>query len=331
MCLDGLEQCVLDSVSVHKEKNWAPKVTTVRYADDFVITGATPRQQEYRIKPAVAEFLDERGLKQHPTKTLITNVQNGFDFLGYNFKLYPTTTNSRGLRMLIKPSKKSIQKIKGKIKELFDSSNHFSAGFLIIKRNPMLRGWANYHSCVVASECFKALDRYQWNKVWKWAKKKSGKLGGKRVKGKYFKAVGGGNWVFFRHTASGKEVQLFNLKRVPIKRHQLVLNLNPFEDENREYFLKRKSKSSLLAAHWSWKEKKVLKQTKAMCLVCNQIIEPGSNSELHHVLPKKLGGTDSIKNLVMLHQQCHAQITHTKDPNLMAQFELLGILKQPNK
>ena len=56
ICLDGLEKCVLDSVKNTKQKNWAPKVTTVRYADDFVITGASPRLLKNRVKPAVEKF-----------------------------------------------------------------------------------------------------------------------------------------------------------------------------------------------------------------------------------------------------------------------------------
>lgn len=72
MCLDGLEACVLKSVFQTREKNWSPKVTTVRYADDFVITGATPRLLLKRIKPAVTEFLGERGLQLHPDKTKLS-------------------------------------------------------------------------------------------------------------------------------------------------------------------------------------------------------------------------------------------------------------------
>lgn len=151
----------MDAVRLHcKDKKWAPKVTTVRYADDFVITGATPRLLTYRIKPAVEKFLRERGLLLHPDKTFITNVKDGFDFLGYNFKLYPTTSNTRGLKMLIKRSKNSIKKVKKSLKDLFKQAWHFSADLLIMKLNPILRGWSNYHNCVVASKIFKSLDRY---------------------------------------------------------------------------------------------------------------------------------------------------------------------------
>jgi RNA-directed DNA polymerase len=156
MCLDGLEKTVLEATKATKEKNWAPKVTTVRYADDFVITGATPRLLIYRIKPAVEKFLNERGLKLHPEKTILTNVKDGFDFLGYNFKLYPHKGNTRGLKMLIKPSKNSINKLKKTLKDLLKGRQHYSADFLLLKLNPILRGWANYHNCVVSSECFKA-------------------------------------------------------------------------------------------------------------------------------------------------------------------------------
>lgn len=233
--------------------------------------------------------------------------------------------------MLIKPSKKSIEKIKKSIKDLFKQARHYSADFLILKLNPILRGWSNYHNCVVASKTFKDLDRYQWKKLWNWAKKKTGKkgkkFGRKAVRDKYFKVVGGRKWVFHAKTESGMEVELFHLKGVPIRRHKLVLNLNPFEDENKPYFLKRKQSSSQLAVHWTWKQKKVLKNTGAICLVCNQLIGYEDQAEMHHVTPKKLGGADSIKNLIMLHKQCHAQVTHTKDPGLIAQFEKQGILK----
>lgn len=190
MCLDGQEQCVLEAIVEKKCKTWSPKVTTVRYADDFVITGATKRQLVFRIKPAVQKFLKVRGLRLHPDKTHITDVRNGFDFLGYNYKLYPSRDNSRGFKFLIKPSKKSILKLKVSLRETFQKSKNWSADFLICTLNPILRGWRNYFNCVVTSKIFHAIDRYQWKKVWKWIKKKEigkGRSGQKTMKRKYFK------------------------------------------------------------------------------------------------------------------------------------------------
>jgi len=54
-----------------------------RYADDFVVTCATRELLEQKIKPAVTAFLQERGLELSEQKTVITHIQNGFDFLGH--------------------------------------------------------------------------------------------------------------------------------------------------------------------------------------------------------------------------------------------------------
>jgi RNA-directed DNA polymerase len=58
---------------------------------------------EGEIKPLVEQFLHERGLELSPTKTVITHVEKGFDFLGQNVRKYPNG------KLLIKPSKKYIK------------------------------------------------------------------------------------------------------------------------------------------------------------------------------------------------------------------------------
>ena len=53
-------------------------------ATHLVITGRTKELLEGEIKPIVEQFLQERGLELSPTKTVITHVEKGFDFLGQN-------------------------------------------------------------------------------------------------------------------------------------------------------------------------------------------------------------------------------------------------------
>ena len=55
MTLDGLEQVVKKVAPSHQ------KVHVVRYADDFIITGASQEVLEDKVKPAVEGFLRERG------------------------------------------------------------------------------------------------------------------------------------------------------------------------------------------------------------------------------------------------------------------------------
>jgi len=52
----------------------------------------------------IRRFLKERGLELSEKKTTITHIDDGFDFLGWNFRKY------KG-KLLIKPSKKSIDKV----------------------------------------------------------------------------------------------------------------------------------------------------------------------------------------------------------------------------
>jgi RNA-directed DNA polymerase len=54
----------------------------VRYADDFIITGASFEVLANEVRPLVERFLADRGLKLSKEKTRITHIDKGFDFLG---------------------------------------------------------------------------------------------------------------------------------------------------------------------------------------------------------------------------------------------------------
>ncbi len=85
--LDGLQQR-LESLFRTVREARAAKVHLVRYADDFVITGSSKELLETKVKPAVAKFLRERGLTLPETKTPITHVDEGFDFLGWSARMH---------------------------------------------------------------------------------------------------------------------------------------------------------------------------------------------------------------------------------------------------
>jgi RNA-directed DNA polymerase len=88
--LSGLETALK---AVTKERD---RVHLITYADDFVITGATREILEHTVKPLVINFIKERGLELSEEKTLITHIDNGFDFLGFNIRKYNG-------KLLIKP------------------------------------------------------------------------------------------------------------------------------------------------------------------------------------------------------------------------------------
>jgi RNA-directed DNA polymerase len=124
------------------------KVNLVKFADDFVITGNSKELLGNEIAPFVAEFLNERGLQLSPEKTRITHIDEGFDFLGQNIRKY------KG-KLLIKPSPKNVKAMLDKVRKIIKTSGPLSAGQLIVRLNPIVRGWANYHrrTCGLTTDC----------------------------------------------------------------------------------------------------------------------------------------------------------------------------------
>jgi RNA-directed DNA polymerase len=127
MALDGLEAVA------HKAAPHRQKINVIRYADDFVITGASKEVLETRVKPAVVGFLKERGLELSDEKTRITHIEDGFDFLGFNVRKYAG-------KMLIKPSKIAVKRFLDDIRELIKARATDKTAQLIQQLNLKLNG-----------------------------------------------------------------------------------------------------------------------------------------------------------------------------------------------
>ena len=42
--------------------------------------------------------------------------------------------------------------------------------------------------------------------------------------------------------------------------------------------------------------------------MCAQALTEGTDWDCHHVVPRALGGTDTLDNLALLHPTCHRQV-----------------------
>ena len=160
MTLDGLEALLAEKFP---RARWTGlKMNMVRYADDFIITGNSNEWLEQEVKPAVVEFLAERGLVLSPEKTKITHIKEGFDFLGWNIRKYNG-------KLLMKPSKANVKAHLDKIRKIIKGNKTTKQANLIKLLNPVLRGWANYHKHVVAKKTFARVDADIWSMLWRWA------------------------------------------------------------------------------------------------------------------------------------------------------------------
>jgi RNA-directed DNA polymerase len=151
MALDGISDMLMEKYRIKNGKvnhglSNKHKVNFVRYADDFIVTANT-EEIANEIKGLIKDFLKDRGLELSDEKTLITHIDNGFDFLGWNFRKYNG-------KLLVKPSKKSIDKFTEKISDAIKKGKAWKQEELINVLNPIITGWANYHQSTVSSEIF---------------------------------------------------------------------------------------------------------------------------------------------------------------------------------
>ncbi|WP_424353328.1 group II intron maturase-specific domain-containing protein [Methanosarcina mazei] len=198
------------------------------WATHLIVT-ANSEETAREIRDLITAFLKKRGLELSDDKTLITNINEGFDFLGWNFRKY------KG-KLLIKPSKKSIKRFTETISQTITAGAAWSQEVLIAKLNPIIRGWTNYHNSVVSSDIFQTLDHRIWELLWKWAKRRHPDKPNDWIVNKYWKGSTSRRWNFRTEVN-----ELLLLSKTRIYRHiPLKLQMNPFL--NKDYFTERQNK-----------------------------------------------------------------------------------------
>jgi RNA-directed DNA polymerase len=101
-------------------------------------------------------------------------ITDGFDFLGFNIRLYDLTPHrpreTKRWKLLIKPSDEAAKRVKAKLREIWRKGPGNRLPDLITNLNRVIRGWANYYRRVVSTETFKALDDWMWTQAWRFAR-----------------------------------------------------------------------------------------------------------------------------------------------------------------
>jgi RNA-directed DNA polymerase len=145
-------------------KSTNPKLGVVRYADDFIVTARDKGSLEI-AQIQIQQWLSKRGLELSSEKTLITSMEDGFDFLGFNHCHYNG-------KLLIKPSKKKVLDFCKRIGKEIKAMNGSEQEKVIQKLNPILRGFANYYKGVVSKQTFAYVKSRTWEYLWRWAKRR---------------------------------------------------------------------------------------------------------------------------------------------------------------
>ena len=127
------------------------------------------------------------GLEMHPEKTRVVDMgwgKGSFVFLGWMVcKKWSIQRNPRWYFMQRWPSPEAIKRIQVRVHEITDARDGQTRTLdeLIVKLNPVVRGWGNYFRTGNADREFNKIDRYVRQRVLQWQRRR----GGQRTRFRY--------------------------------------------------------------------------------------------------------------------------------------------------
>lgn len=306
--LDGLERGLTEFLrtKLRSKAFIGAKVNLVRYADDFVVTGSSKEVLETLVRPWIVEFLRERGLTLSEEKTSVVHIDQGFDFLGWNFRKYSG-------KLLIKPSKKNVKALYCKVKEIIGSSLSKISKYELIRRlNPVLKGWAQYHKGVVAKATFNRIDALIYWRLMRWGLRLHPRKTRKWVLNHYWHHEGSRYSFVGQSRDKFDEVvsaELYLLAHTKIERHIKVKgDFNPF-DPTWVASGEQLRVARMATVIWDTQRWTLWIQQHGTCALCQQAIDMDAERyDDHHIVYRQFGGSDALSNRVLLHSVCHKRV-----------------------
>ncbi len=240
---------------------------TIRYADDMIII-LRPEDDAKEILDRISQFLADKGMKVSEKKTKITAATDGFDFLGWHFKV-----QSNG-KFKSTPSVENFKKFREKVKKIINNSNYGSK-VKAQKLAPIVRGWRNYHKfCNMDGSRFSCW--YINHRAWK---------------------------VFNKETKNTKESTTKLIEKAFPKvsysenKHVNVKGIKSPYDRDIIYWSKRNSKL------YDGDTSKALQRQNHSCTKCGLKFISEEQINLHHIDGNH--NNWKTKNLVAIHESCH--------------------------
>jgi RNA-directed DNA polymerase len=240
---------------------------SVRYADDMVFI-LKPEDNAELILAQISEFLAARGMKISEKKTKLTATTDGFDFLGWHFKV-----QSNGKFRCI-PSVDNYKAFRKKVKAIVNNSN-YGATVKAEKLAPVVRGWRNYHRFCKMDGARNSLYFMQKRAYTVFNKEtKQNRYSSKNLLDRAFPAV------------SYSESKHINVKG----------NKSPF-DGDLVYWSERNSKL------YDGVTSKALKRQNHSCASCGHKLLSDEKVHLHHM--DRNHDNWKKNNLMAIHESCH--------------------------
>jgi RNA-directed DNA polymerase len=282
IALNGIES--IHSYNVRYNKQGIPNglhvEPSIRYADDMIII-LRPEDNAEAILERISDFLAQRGMKVSESKTKITTTTDGFDFLGWNFKI------QKNGKFRSIPSEDNYKAFRKKVKFIVNNSN-YGAKIKAEKLALLVRGWRQYH--------------------------KYCKMDGARDSLYHIEARA--YTVFNKETKQDRYTSKTLLDKafpkVPysVKKYTNVKgNKSPY-DGDVSYWSERKSKL------YTGATSQAIKKQNRKCVACGLTFIGEEKIHLHHID----GNHDNWdkKNLAAIHESCHDYIHMDRRGNVVA-------------
>ena len=169
----GVISPLLANVYLHRlDKAWQEHGQRLgeltRYADDLVVLCRTAK----RAATALAELrrlLAELGLELSEAKTRVVDCRTGaegFDFLGFHFRMRPTRRNRNWWYAASWPSQAAVAAARNRVRDLTPLARIGLPTIVVVQEvNAFLRGWGAYFRYGNSTQQFHQLDAYVMHRV----------------------------------------------------------------------------------------------------------------------------------------------------------------------
>ena len=170
----GVVSPLLSNIMLHEvDRQWcrgdgtmSHSVVLVRYADDMVLLARTESEARQAWERLQSQFADLR-LVVNQEKSRLTTVEEGFAFLGFEFRKPPRRL------LYMWPRKKACQHIRDRVREVVRSfPSSASVGEVIRKLNPILNGWCTYFRVGNSNRIFHKIDWAVLSELQLWLRRK---------------------------------------------------------------------------------------------------------------------------------------------------------------
>jgi RNA-directed DNA polymerase len=170
----GVISPLLSNIMLHEvDRQWCRgdgtmsySVVLVRYADDMVLLARTELEAKQAWERLQSQFAALR-LVVNQEKSRLTTVEEGFAFLGFEFRKPPRRL------LYMWPRKKACQHIRDRVREVVRSfPSSASIGEVIRKLNPILNGWCTYFRVGNSNRIFHQIDWAVLSELQLWLRRK---------------------------------------------------------------------------------------------------------------------------------------------------------------